>query len=126
MLADTPLSPCLATTDIGRAKTFYKDTLGLALREDMGMAAAFKTPGSDLFIYEREKPPTTDATVVTWWVKDIRSAVRDLRAKGVEFEVYEGFGQDGDGISAMGENGPWAAWFKDPDGNVLGLTQPTK
>ena len=64
-----------------------------------------------------------DATAFERTVSDIRAAVAGLRAKGITFKVYEGFGQDADGIWSPPGGGAQVAWFADPDGNVLSLTQ---
>jgi hypothetical protein len=61
--------------------------------------------------------------VLGWTVSDIRAAVAGLRTKGITFKVYEGFGQDADGIWSPPGGGAQVAWFTDPDGNVLSLTQ---
>ena len=58
-----------------------------------------------------------------WAVADIGAAVAELRGKGVSFRIYEGFGQDADGIWSPPGGGAKVAWFCDPDGNVLSLTQ---
>ena len=62
-------------------------------------------------------------TVLGWAVSDIGAAVAELRGKGVTFKVYDGFGQDVDGIWSPPGGRTKVAWFCDPDGNVLSLTQ---
>ena len=62
-------------------------------------------------------------TVLGWGVSDIRSSVAELKAKGVTFRIYEVFGQDADGVWSPPGGGAQVAWFTDPDGNVLSLTQ---
>ena len=62
-------------------------------------------------------------TVLGWHVSDIRCAVRDLVAKGVTFQLFDGFGQDADAIWSSPDGGAKVAWFTDPDGNGLSLTQ---
>jgi hypothetical protein len=62
-------------------------------------------------------------TVLGWSVPDIRASVTELKAKGVTFRVYDGFGQDDDGVWSPPGGGARVAWFTDPDGNVLSLTQ---
>ena len=61
--------------------------------------------------------------MIGWNVADIHAAVRDLKARGASFNIYEGFGQDADGIWSSPDGGARVAWFADPDGNVLSLTQ---
>ncbi len=123
MLGSVPLSPNIVTTDLKRAKEFYVETLGLALNDEGDGALFLDAGGTPVFIYERDTPARSDATLASWTVKDIRAVVHQLSDKGVRFERYEGLGQDEDGIASRGMTGPWAAWFKDPDGNILGLTQ---
>ena len=62
-------------------------------------------------------------TVIGWAVDDIRAATAELRAKGVEFNIYPGFGQGDDAISTQPGGGVLVTWFHDPDGNALSLTQ---
>lgn len=62
-------------------------------------------------------------TVLGWNVPDIHAAAGALKAKGVTFTIYQGFGQDADGIWSPPGGGAKVAWFTDPDGNVLSLTQ---
>lgn len=124
MFADKPLLTNICTTDIQKAKAFYGGTLGMKLVGDFGEAATFESAGAMLFIYQRDAPPKADHTVANWEVTDIHEAVAALREKGVQMERYEGMDQDETGISARSDNGPWAAWFKDPDGNTLAVIQP--
>lgn len=124
MLAATPITTNICTTDIERAKAFYQDTLGLELKADYGPAAFFHAGGAPLFIYQREAPPKADHTVANWDVEDIRATVTWLRERGVQTIRYDGMDQDELGISKRGDNGPQAAWFHDPDGNILGIVQP--
>ncbi len=119
----TPITTNIVTTDSNKAKAFYPEALGLELVTDYGEAAQFNAGGAPLFVYQRPTPPTSDATIASWTVPNIHEVVQELSGKGIEFERYEGFDQDEHGIAARSENGPWAAWFKDPDGNILGLTQ---
>ncbi len=123
MLESVPLSPNIVTTDLKRAREFYVETLGLSLTEELPGAMFVDAGGTPVFVYERDTPAESDATLASWTVKDIRAVVRDLVDKGITFERYPGLEQDEDAIASRGMTGPWAAWFKDPDGNVLGLTQ---
>lgn len=124
MLNGTPLTTNIVTTDIARAKAFYTDILGLELKADYGPAAFFNAGGAPLFIYQRDAPTKADHTVANWDVPDVRATAKALAAKGVVFERYDGMTQDEDGIASLGEGAPQAAWFKDPDGNILGIVQP--
>jgi len=76
--------------------------------------------GSRVMLYMREKPSSSDATSIGFVVDDVRTTVRDLRSRGVTFEEYDMPGiKTVDGIATMGQE--QAAWFKDPDGNIIGV-----
>jgi len=121
---NSPITTNIATTDLTKAKKFYTETLGLKVTQDWGQALRLDAGGAPLFIYQREKPPQADHTVASWDVPDVRQYVKSLSNKGIKFEMYEGMDQDAAGIASWGDDGPKTAWFKDPDGNILGLMQP--
>jgi len=76
--------------------------------------------GSRIVLYQRDRPSGSDATSMGFVVDDVRATVRDLRARGVTFEEYDLPGlKTVDGIATM--EGEEAAWFKDPDGNILAI-----
>ena len=112
------------TTNRAKALPFYRDVLGLRLMGEDNHAATFdlgnRTP---LRLTDVEGHRASGHTVIGWHVADIRAAMADLRGKGVEFQIYDGFGQDADGVWASPDGGAKIAWFNDPDGNGLSLTQ---
>ncbi len=112
------------TTNRAKALPFYRDVLGLRLMGEDNHAATFdlgnRTP---LRLTDVEGHRASGHTVVGWHVQDIRAAMADLRGKGVEFQIYDGFGQDADGVWASPDGGAKITWFNDPDGNGLSLTQ---
>jgi catechol 2,3-dioxygenase-like lactoylglutathione lyase family enzyme len=112
------------TADRARARPFYAEVLGLRLLGEDDHAATFDL-GNRTPMRLTDLPGHRGAghTVLGWHVADIVGTVRALAAKGVKFNVYEGFGQDADGIWASPDGGAMVAWFCDPDGNVLSLTQ---
>ncbi len=110
------------TCDRERAKAFYRDTLGLTLLSEDPFAMAFDAHGIMLRVASVKALTAAPYTVLGWKVPDIAAATRDLQAAGVQFEKYEGMGQDALGIWAS-PTGAKIAWFKDPDGNTLSLTQ---
>ena len=110
------------TCDRMRAKAFYGDSLGLTLLSEDAFAMAFDAHGIMLRIASVKALTATSHTVLGWKVPDIAAAVKDLRAAGVEFQKYEGFGQDDLDIWNS-PSGARVAWFKDPDGNMISLTQ---
>ena len=110
------------TCDRERAKAFYRDKLGLTLISEDPFAMAFDAHGIMLRVASVKALTAAPYTVLGWKVPDIAAAVTELQHAGVAFEHYEGLGQDELGIwTAPG--GAKVAWFKDPDGNTLSLTQ---
>lgn len=109
--------------DVERAKRFYRDTLGLRLvSEEPPFALVFDANGVMLrLVMGRERPPVP-GTVLGWQVPDITAAVRDLEQRGVRFERYAQLPQDDLGIWTT-PTGARVAWFKDPDGNTLSLSE---
>ena len=122
MLSSGAFVGFLSTTDLARAKAFYVDTLGLTVVDESPWALVLASRGTQI----RVTPVTTFAaqpfTVAGWTVVDIAAEVRELRAAGVHFAIYEGFGQDELGVWTT-PGGDKVAWFTDPDDNVLSLTQ---
>jgi catechol 2,3-dioxygenase-like lactoylglutathione lyase family enzyme len=109
--------------DPERAKTFYRDTLGLKLvNEQLPFALVFDAHGIMLRVSIVQEVAVAPYTVLGWEVPDIASAVKELLGAGVEFERYEKMKQDKLGIWTS-PSGARIAWFKDPDGNLLSLTQ---
>lgn len=114
----------ILTADRIRAKPFYAGVLGLKVIGEDPFAITFDLGNGALARLTDLPGHTAEAhTVLGWNVPDIRAAAKELRDKGVTFTVYEGFGQDADGIWSPPGGGAQVAWFPDPDGNVLSLTQ---
>jgi catechol 2,3-dioxygenase-like lactoylglutathione lyase family enzyme len=111
-----------ATTDLDRAAEFYGKTLGLTLVERNDFACVFDVQGTMLRVTAVSEVASGGYTVLGWRVVDIAAAVRELAAAGVAFTRYEGMDQDDDGVWTT-PGGDKVAWFTDPDGNVLSLTQ---
>jgi catechol 2,3-dioxygenase-like lactoylglutathione lyase family enzyme len=120
MLGTSALIGFVATTQPERAKTFYRDVLGLRLVSDEEFALVFDANGTMLRIAKVDELRPSSRTVIGWSVDNIESAVRGLGSRGIQFERYDGLKQDDLGIWAS--DGGRIAWFKDPDGNVLSLT----
>jgi catechol 2,3-dioxygenase-like lactoylglutathione lyase family enzyme len=111
-----------ATANAERAKAFYGRTLGLRLVEDSPFALAFDASGTMLRIQKVESVTPAGYTALGWEVDDIRAAVRALTQAGVRFQRYPGLQQDDLGIWRS-PGGADVAWFQDPDGSTLSLTQ---
>src|SRR5262245_37111027 len=112
----------VATANAEKSRTFYERVLGLEFVADEPYALVFQVGRSMLRIQKVDKVPRIPFTLLGWEVADIRGVVRRLSADGVTFARYEGLGQDGDGIW-LSPGGARVAWFQDPDGNTLSLTQ---
>lgn len=112
----------LLTQNPDRALEFYRDTLGLQFLHDDGFALVFVINGIMLRISKVPSFTPAQHTVLGWECEDIAGAVEKLIAKGIVFERYPNMGQDERGISTF-PTGDKVAWFKDPDGNVLSLSQ---
>ena len=114
----------VTTTSPERAKAFYGDTLGFRFLDDDGFALTFDANGTRLRVAKAAAFAPRQATVLGWEVDDIVAAVRALSARGVRFEQFNlpFLVQDALGIWTA-PNGDQVAWFKDPDGNTLSLTQ---
>jgi catechol 2,3-dioxygenase-like lactoylglutathione lyase family enzyme len=122
MIAGARLVAFLATTDLGRARDFYVELLGLAVRDENPYALVLDGGGTELRVTAVPEKPPTPYTVLGWQVEELDVAVRELTGKGVEFLRYEGMEQDALGAWTS-PSGTRVAWFPDPDGNVLSLSQ---
>jgi len=122
MSLDTPIL-FAATTDSKRARAFYENVLGLKFVSDDQFALVFEVGGLSLRIQKVAQKPKLEYTVLGWMVSDIQQEVGRLAKAGVEFSIFEGMGQDAAGVWRS-PSGAQIAWFKDPDGNTLSLTQP--
>jgi catechol 2,3-dioxygenase-like lactoylglutathione lyase family enzyme len=112
----------LITTNADAALSFYRDTLGLRFLRDDGFALVFDLGGAMLRIAKVPEFTPAQHTVLGWEAKDIAATIGDLVAKGVAFTRFPNMGQDELGICTF-PNGDRVAWFKDPAGNVLSLSQ---
>lgn len=122
MLKEISSDAIVAVSDIGRARTFYRDTLGLDLEHEMdGQVLTFRTGETRLHVYVSAMAGTNKANAVVWGVGDeIEDIVADLKKKGVSFEHYTDMDGTIDGdIHVSGAMK--TVWFKDPDGNILHL-----
>ncbi|HEY3704717.1 MAG TPA: VOC family protein [Terracidiphilus sp.] len=106
-----------------QAEAFYRDVLGLRLvSKELPFALVFNAHGTMLRLAINPGATPIGGTVLGWRVPDMEAAVRDLGARGVQFERWEGMPQDELGIWSS-PGGARVAWFKDPDGNVLSLSE---
>ena len=123
ILKDSKPVVIIATRDRKVSEPFYRDTLGLPLIDDDPYAAVFGLNGAVMRLSTIADWTPHAHTVFGFAVDDIAASVSALSAKGVKFIVYPGFGQSDDGVWTAPDGGAKVAWFNDPDGNNLSLTQ---
>jgi catechol 2,3-dioxygenase-like lactoylglutathione lyase family enzyme len=113
----------IAVSDIERAKAFYGETLGFAAQGELSGGVRYADGrGGWFLVYPSSFAGTARSTSVSFMVDDIESVIRDLRERGIEFEEYDFPGlKTIDGIADI--QGERAAWFKDPDGNIISVGQ---
>lgn len=122
MLGSTNIVAFVPTRDAGKARAFYEGVLGLRFVKDDGFAMVLDANG--IMIRVAKVPQFTPAqfTILGWQVSEIENVVRGLQEKGVQFEIFGFFKQDELGIWTA-PTGDKVAWFKDPDGNILSVSQ---
>ena len=122
MLGHIDASANLAVKDIGVARKFYEDKLGLVQVGFEGNdLVVYRSGHTTLNVYKSKEAGTNKATAVTWTVGDnLDGMVRDLKAKGIAFEHYDMPGMTLKGDVHIGGDLK-VAWFKDPDGNILNI-----
>ena len=122
LMGDTSFYATIPTSDLERARQFYESVLGLTPIRDLGPEVVYRAGSSEFDVYTTESAGTAQHTLGTFVVGDIRAVVDGLRARGVVFEEYDFPGlKMEDGVAQLGPDK--VAWFKDPDGNILALTQ---
>lgn len=124
MLDGIAIHPMLAASDVARARTWYLEHLGLSPVEEYDGEVLLYGQGEARFVvYRSDYAGTARNTTAMWTVGDLRTVVGELRSRGVVFEDYD-FGKvrTVDGVLEDPEGG-LNAWFKDSEGNILGLSQ---
>ena len=121
MLKDHDAVATIAVRDTARARNFYEGKLGLKPEDDRGdEVLTYGSGRSRVFVYRSDFAGTNKATSATWTVDDVDALARELKSKGVPFERYDmpGMTHEGD-VHVAGSMR--AAWFRDPDGNILSI-----
>ena len=123
MLSDKDAIATVAVKNLESATKFYEQTLGLTKVMENQEVVAFKSGRSTLFVYRSQYAGTNKATAVTFVTSEIEDQVKTLQGRGVSFEHYDlpNMTHDGD-LHVAGTMK--AAWFKDPDGNIISLVTP--
>jgi len=121
MLSGTKVTAMLPVVDMTRARKFYEETLQLPRpRVNPNGEALFEVAGERFALYPRSTPTRADHTALSFEVKDLDGEMKTLRARGVRFEDYDVPGlKTHDGVADRGDER--AAWFRDPEGNILCL-----
>jgi catechol 2,3-dioxygenase-like lactoylglutathione lyase family enzyme len=122
LLGSQKLMAFVATRDAGGAKVFYRDTLGLRLVSEDEFALVFDSGGTMLRVTSVQEIAAAKYTVLGWQVPDIVRTTKNLQKAHITLERYPGMQQDELGIWNS-PSGAKVAWFKDPDGNTLSVTQ---
>jgi catechol 2,3-dioxygenase-like lactoylglutathione lyase family enzyme len=122
MLESSDVIAFVSATNLSRARAFYEQTLGLPVAGHTDFACVFDANGTMLRVTVVSGVSRAGYTVLGWRVTDIGAAVRGLKARGVVFIRYDGMDQDEHGVWTT-PGGDKVAWFADPDGNILSLTQ---
>jgi catechol 2,3-dioxygenase-like lactoylglutathione lyase family enzyme len=122
LLADADVIAFAPSTDLDRSRAFYAGVLGLKLVEQSPFACVFDVAGTMLRVTQVEELSPQPFTVLGWRVPDLRATLNGLVDAGVAFHRYPGMDQDDDCVWRT-PGGDLVAWFPDPDGNTLSLTQ---
>jgi catechol-2,3-dioxygenase len=123
MLAEHSIDVMLTAPDVGAAKRFYGEKVGLEVLIESDDFVTFRCGGDSRLVVTQSSTPGTDPTTkASWRVDDVEAEVAELRARGVEVAHYDGPGlQTVDGVADVGF--ALSAWFVDPGGNTIGLLQ---
>jgi catechol 2,3-dioxygenase-like lactoylglutathione lyase family enzyme len=131
MLSDGRVAPRLPAQDLERARAFYAEKLGLEPTEERPGGLRYQLGGGEFVLFESAGAPSGEHTQMAIEVEDLESTVAELRSRGVVFEEYDFPGlSTTDGIADIDGNypskgsGERGAWFRDSEGNMIGLGQP--
>jgi catechol 2,3-dioxygenase-like lactoylglutathione lyase family enzyme len=122
MLNNSKVTANVPVSDLNRARRFYADTLGLTPADENPGGLVYTTGGgTTFFLYETEYAGKAGHTIAQWHVNSVDDEVRELKAKGLQFEHYDMPDVKWDGDIARMEGMGSAAWFKDSEGNIMCL-----
>ena len=133
MLKESTAATRLPARDLNRARKFYSEKLGLEPIEQRSGGLRYRSGNSYFVLFESAGEASGSHTQMGWEVEDIDATVADLKARGVIFEEYDLPGlKTVDGIAEIAGNypskgiGEKGSWFKDSEGNLLGIGQPLR
>jgi catechol 2,3-dioxygenase-like lactoylglutathione lyase family enzyme len=122
MLGTTDIVAFVPITDSEKARAFYEGVLGLRFIKDDGFALVLEANGIMIRAAKMKEVTPAQFTILGWQVTNIEDVVRALQQKGVHVEIFGFFKQDDLGIWTA-PTGDKVAWFKDPDGNILSVSE---
>ena len=133
MLEDGKVAARIPVRDLQRARTFYAEKLGLEPSEERPGGLLYRCGSGEFALFESAGAASGDHTQMGWEVEDVEATVEQLRARGVVFEEYDfpglrtvgGIAEVAGNYPSKGGVGERAAWFRDIDGNLFGIGQPT-
>jgi|1186.fasta_scaffold66686_3 catechol 2,3-dioxygenase-like lactoylglutathione lyase family enzyme len=132
-LADSHAIAKLPAQDLDRARAFYREKLGLEPVEEREGGLRYRCAAGEFHVFLSTGAPSGTSTQMGFEVEDIEATVAELRERGVSFEQFDAPGFESvQGIVEVGNNypskgsGERGAWFRDSEGNLLGLGQPTR
>ena len=123
MLTDSKAFSGFSVNDIGQAKAFYGQTLGLKVSDAHGMLHLHLGSGATVLVYAKPNHTPATFTILNFPVKSVDTAVNELAKRGVRFEIYDAPGLKTDEKGIFRGRGPVIAWFKDPAGNILSVLE---
>jgi catechol 2,3-dioxygenase-like lactoylglutathione lyase family enzyme len=122
MLGSTNIVAFVPTKDSDKARAFYEGVLGLKFVKDDGFAMVLDANGIMIRVAKVQDYTPAQFTILGWQVTGIEKVAAELQSKGVHFEIFGFFKQDELGIWTA-PTGDKVAWFKDPDGNILSVSE---
>lgn len=125
MLGNYPIAPAIPSTDLKRSRDFYEGKLGLKVEKESIGGILFRAgENTKVYVYKRG-PSKADHTLAGFEVPDLEAKVDEMTKNGIVFEQYDfpGLKTNEKGIATSEAEGERAAWFKDPDGNILSIGQ---
>jgi predicted enzyme related to lactoylglutathione lyase len=122
MLQAAPIRAYIPASDVGRAREFYEQRVGLTPKEEYAGGVIYECGGTEVFLYRTPNAGTSRASQAYWQVENVEAEVAELKARGVVFEEYNMPGITMKNSIATG-GGAKTAWFKDSEGNILAISQ---
>src|SRR4051794_5356994 len=131
-LADAPVATRLPAQDLDRARRFYAEKLGLEPADERPGGLLYRCGGTEFALFQSAGASSGTFTQMGWTVEDVEATVKTLEARGVVFEevdvpglrTVEGIAEVEGNYPSKGGRGERAAWFRDSEGNMLGIGQP--